>query len=164
VLYVILVAPLFLLWLIINLVIIIPKGLTKEEILFLFLSGSIIIMSLVYFPAAKAYHGDHGFRLSRPEIIAFLINRNGIFPLAVVLFFNGLSRRPAGRKGLFAAVFLIGLYLYLKVDQRYTTVTPVFPLIVVIALFFLLMAALLKGFRILRNSEPADSRCGRDLK
>lgn len=153
----ILAANLCLLWLVINFYIILPKKITKDEMLFLFLTSSITIMLSLLIPAKRFYFGDPGFRYSVGQAIAFFINRNAIFPLLTMSAVNLMQFGAFWQKSVTASSSLIIFLLYTHIEEKYTIVSHIsLPLqILFFILYTFLILFLLKGFRVLAKTESS---------
>ncbi|MCO7125740.1 hypothetical protein NIE88_08150 [Sporolactobacillus shoreicorticis] len=147
----VLAVTLCLIWIVVNLFIILPKRLSREENLFLFLTCSITIMISLLIPAKRMYFGDHGFNYSVEGTIAFLFNRNVIFPVLTLISINLVQDKGLWKKSLtFAASFLVFI-LFCKLEEKHTIVTSISTLIlsVYFICYYILMLFLLKVFQLL---------------
>lgn len=153
----ILATNLCLLWFAINFLILIPRKLSKEEMLFLFLTSSIAVMLAIYFPAHKAYYGVPGFKLSLAQFFAFLINRNCIFPLLTIIYANLIQSIKFYQHVSAALLFIIIITFFISLEEKYTTVTHVPFLIFFEVLYLFLISCLIKSFRLIRDSGKKES-------
>ncbi|TGA96079.1 hypothetical protein E4665_16765 [Sporolactobacillus shoreae] len=149
----ILAANLCFLWLVISVLIFTPKNMSREDLLFLFLTSSIILMLAIYFPAMKAYLGISGYKLQTAEFIAFIINRNVILPIITILFINQILSAGVRQKSLIFFLFLITIDLYCSFEERYTTVTRVPFLFLYEMAYWFLCLGFLKAFQLLNRQE-----------
>jgi hypothetical protein len=138
-------------WIVINLFIMIPKQLTREENLFLFLTSSITIMLSLLIPAKRMYFGDPGFNYGIEGAIAFLINRNIIFPVLTLISINLFQYRISWKK---ATAFLVsyGLFLmFCRLEESHTIVSTISfsKLTIYFVCYFVFMIILLSAFRLL---------------
>ncbi|MET1249694.1 hypothetical protein ABWW58_13030 [Sporolactobacillus sp. STCC-11] len=151
----ILATTLCLAWIVINLFIMIPKQLSREENLFLFLSSSITIMLSLLIPAKRMYFGDPGFNYSIEGTVAFLINRNIIFPLLTLISINLVHYKSFWKRLLIFLVSLCTFLLFCRLDEKHTIVSTIssVKLSIYFICYFAFMLALSKAFRNLGEKQ-----------
>jgi hypothetical protein len=129
----------------------IPKQLSREENLFLFLTSSITIMLSLLIPAKRMYFGDSGFNYGIEGTIAFLINRNIIFPVLTLISINLFQYKILWKK---LTAFLVSYSLFLmfcRLEERHTIVSTISfsKLTIYFVCYFVLIIILLSAFRSL---------------
>jgi hypothetical protein len=97
------------------------------------------------------YFGDPGFNYGIEGAIAFLINRNIIFPVLTLISINLFQYRNSWKK---ATAFLVsyGLFLmFCRLEERHTIVSTISfsKLTIYFVCYFVFMIILLSAFRLL---------------
>lgn len=138
-------------WIVINLFIMIPKQLNREENLFLFLTCSITIMLSLLIPAERMYFGEPGFNYGIEGTIAFLINRNIIFPVLTLVSINLFQHKNLWKQLI---TFLVSYSLFLmfcQLEEKHTIVSSISfsTLTIYFVCYFVFMVILLNAFRLL---------------
>ncbi|GGL48368.1 hypothetical protein [Sporolactobacillus putidus] len=152
----VLASNLCLFWIVVNLFVMLPKKITRDETLFLFLTSSLLIMFALINPAKRLYIGDPGLHYSAEQGIAFLVNRNLIFPFLTIIAVNLMQYGIQWQKGVTVLISFLTFILYSYIEERYTVVSHVSlpSRISFFFLYFALILLLLKGFRLLAETEP----------
>ncbi|MCQ2009128.1 MAG: hypothetical protein ABF629_00265 [Sporolactobacillus sp.] len=156
----VLAVTLCLIWIIVNLFILLPKRLSREENLFLFLTCSITIMLSLLLPAKRMYFGDPGFNYSIEGTLAFLFNRNIIFPVLTLISINLVQDKGLWKKLItFSASFCVFI-LFCKLEEKHTIVSSIntVTLFIYFICFYTLMLVLLKGFQLLSQKQQSSDQ------
>lgn len=113
----ILAANICLLWAEIGWFLCIRKSLSSKQMLFVFMSSSIVLM-LLFNATGLLMNSDHK-PYSVPEFLALLINRNGILPLLTVLYLLAVQNRKIWRRRFTNVLFLFIFDAYLFIEKHF---------------------------------------------
>lgn len=151
----ILAVTLCLTWIVVNLFVMLPKKMSWEENLFLFLVSSITIMFALLIPAKRMYFDDPGYKYSLEGTMAFLTNRNIIFPILTLLSVNLIQYRGFWKQALVALVSLFVFLAFCRLEEKHTIVSSIslIQLTVFFIFYYSLMLSLLKCFRLLAEER-----------
>jgi hypothetical protein len=144
------------LWLLINVFIFIPKKMTREEILFIFLTSSLLLMTIIIPMANDRYLDIRQKPFSLQEFFPFFLNRNMIYPLSTLLILNISQLLIRFRSRIiWYAVSVAGFTVYTLMEKEHTVIrdVPVVILVLFFSAYLLLLYFLLKSFRVLSDSE-----------
>lgn len=93
------------------------KSLSSKQMLFVFMSSSIVLM-LLFNATGFLINSDHK-PYSVPEFLALLINRNGILPLLTVLYLLAIQNRKNWRRLFNNVLFLFIFDAYLFIEKYF---------------------------------------------
>ncbi|MCO7176206.1 hypothetical protein ACFP7A_09995 [Sporolactobacillus kofuensis] len=142
-------------WISVNLLIIIPKSLTKDEHLFLFLVSSLTIILSLILPAKHLYIGDPDFKDTIQTTLAFLTNRTIVFPVLTLVSVNLILLRKFWIQVLTGSTSLFIFLIYCLLEPKYTTISSIGAgqLLLYFVGYYVFIILLLRGFRLLHPLE-----------